>query len=359
VMLETTVEDVKGFIGNFEITLAPAEGKGKRKVVRSGVIILAIGAALYKPEGRYGYGEYPNVVTNMELERLLHEGMIDSVTGGRKPESVVFIQCVGSREKEGNPGCSRYCCPTTVKQARELRERGIEVAVFHRDIRTVDMGTEDLYREARGAGVLFLRVPEGERPRVVGDGRVREVIARDVLLGEEVVVPADLVVLAVGMVPREPDFSVMQNLFKVPRSLDGFLLERHPELAPVETAVEGVFICGSLQGPKGLAEAGAQAGAAAAKAGIYMARSQVTVEPAIAVVEPSRCIACEACVSVCPYHAISMDAERGVAVVVPAQCKGCGTCAAWCPTGALRARHYTDQQIGAMVEAALEGLDRV
>ncbi len=358
VMLGTKVEDVKGFIGNFEITLAPVDSKGARKLIRSGVIILAIGAALYKPKGRYGYGAYPNVVTNMELEQLLHEGTIESVTGGRKPESVVFIQCVGSREKEGNPGCSRYCCPTTVKQAKELRDLGIEVAVFHRDVRTVDMGTEDLYREARGAGVLFLRVPEGERPGVVGDGTAREVVARDVLLGEEVVVPADLVVLAVGMVPREPDFSVLQNLLKVPRSPDGFLLERHPELAPVETAVEGVFICGSLQGPKGLADTGAQAGAAAVKAGIYMAQSQVTVEPTVAAVTPSKCIACEACVSVCPYHAISMDAERQVAVVVPAQCKGCGTCAAWCPTGALHAKHYTDQQIGAMVEAALEGIDR-
>jgi heterodisulfide reductase subunit A len=358
VLLGTTVAEVNGFIGNFEVTLATTGADGeKRKVVRTGVIILAIGAALYNPKGRYGYGTYPNVVTNMELEELLTQGKLESATGGKKPQSVVFIQCVGSRGQEGNPGCSRYCCPTTVKQAKELRDRGIEVAVFHRDIRTVDMGTEELYREARGAGVLFLRVPEGERPEVVGDGTAHEVVANDVLLREEVAVPADLVVLAVGMVPREPDFTVLQHLFKVPRSPDGFLLERHPELAPVETPVEGVFICGSLQGPKGLADTSAQAAAAAVKAGIYMAKPEVTVEPTVASVDNAKCRGCGACVSVCPYQAIAMDEDRGVAVVVAAQCKGCGTCAAWCPTGALHARHFTDQQIGAMVEAALEGLD--
>jgi heterodisulfide reductase subunit A len=356
VLLKTRVDDVKGFVGNFDVTLVPADGQGDKSELRVGAIVLAMGAALYSPHGRYGYGKFPNVVTNMEYERLLDEGKLDTLVDGKPPRSVVFIQCVGSRESYGNPGCSRYCCPTTVKQARLLRDRGVEVAVFYRDMRTVDIGTEDLYRDARGSGVIFVRIPDGEEPKVVGTERAEEVVGTDLFLGEELAVPADLVVLAVGLVPREPDLSNIQNLLKVARSPDGFVLERHPELAPVETAVDGVFICGSVHGAKGLMHSTAQAAAAAAKAGIFLARSDVSVEPIVAVVDPELCRACGACVSVCPYHAAVLDEETGVATVLAAQCKGCGTCAAWCPTGAIRAKHFTDEQIGAMVEAALQQL---
>jgi heterodisulfide reductase subunit A len=356
ILLDTRVRDLKGFVGNFEATLETGDGEPQERVMRVGAIVLALGAALYDPTGRFGYGRFPNVITNMEYERMLDEGKIDTLVDGRPPKSVVFIQCVGSRETHGNPGCSRYCCPTTVRQARLLRGRGVEVAVFYRDMRTVDIGTEDLYRVARGSGVIFVRIPDGEEPRVRGEERAKEVVATDLFLGEELSVPADLVVLSVGMVPREPDTSEIQNMLKVPRSPDGFLLERHPELAPVETAVDGVFICGSVHGAKGLTYSTAQAAAAAAKTGVFLARPEVSVEPTVAAVDQELCRACGQCVSVCPYHAPILDEETGLAVVNPAQCKGCGTCAAWCPTGAIRARHFTDEQIGAMVEAALQRL---
>ncbi len=356
VLLRARMKDVKGFVGNFEATVEICDGTPRERVLRAGAIVLAMGAALYKPEGRFGYGKLPNVITNMEYERLLDQGKIDVLVDGKPPKSVVFIQCVGSRETHGNPGCSRYCCPTTVRQARLLRDRGVEVAVFYRDMRTVDLGTEDLYRGARGSGVIFIRIPDGEEPEVLGDGRAEEVVGTDLFLGEKLSVPADLVVLAVGMVPREPDISSIQKMLKVPRSPDGFFLERHPELAPVETAVDGVFICGSVHGAKGLMHSTAQAAAAAAKTGVFLASPEVSVEPTVATVDQELCRGCGQCVSVCPYHATVQDEETGLATVIAAQCKGCGTCAAWCPTGAIRARHFTDEQIGAMVEAALQRL---
>ncbi len=356
ILLRTRVKDLKGFVGNFEATLETGDGGPHERVLRVGAIVLALGAALYDPKGRFGYGRFPNVITNMEYERMLDEGKIDTLVDGTPPKSVVFIQCVGSRESQGNPGCSRYCCPTTVRQARLLRDRGVEVAVFYRDMRTVDLGTEDLYRGARGSGVIFIRIPDDQEPKVLGGERAEEVVGTDLFLGEEVSVPADLVVLSVGMVPREPDISEIQNMLKVPRSPDGFFLERHPELAPVETAVDGVFICGSVHGAKGLMHSTAQAAAAAAKAGVFLAKSEVSVEPTVAIVDQAMCRGCGQCVSVCPYHAAILDEETGLATVNAAQCKGCGTCAAWCPTGAIRARHFTDEQIGAMVEAALQRL---
>jgi heterodisulfide reductase subunit A-like polyferredoxin len=363
VRTNSEVKSISGYVGNFEATIGPsgASLETATESVKCGAIIIATGAALYDPAGRFGYGTFPNVITNMDMERALcSEAGFTEILGEKKPKTVGFIQCVGSREECGNPGCSSYCCPTTVLQAFELRKMGIEVAVFYRDMRTVDSGTELLYREARGAGVIFVRLRDGTDVEVSGDERAAYLEADDVLLGERVRVAVDLVVLAVGMVPREPETTALHDMLKVPRGPDGFFLERHPELGPVETVVDGVFLCGTVQGPKGLEGSTAQASAAAVKAGVYLSKDHVTLDPTIAEVISELCRACETCVGVCPYHAISLVEEEGVRVarVTSAQCKGCGTCAAWCPTGAIRARHYTDSQMGAMVDAVLEELVR-
>ncbi len=360
VMLDTEVARVDGFVGNFDVELADASGKkkGATKKIRAGAIVLATGADLYQPEGEYGYGKFPNVITILELEQnfAAHDGR--AVVDGKHPENVAFIQCVGSRCEGGNPGCSRYCCPSAIKQALELREQGANVTVFYKDIRTISDGAEEMYRNARGKGVLFVKVAEDERPEVVGTKAAEAVEAYDVLLNARVRASADLVVLSTGMVPREPDTTILQSMFKIPRGDDKFLMERHPELGPVETTTDGVFIVGCLQAPKDIADSLSQASAAAAKVARLLARDSVKLEPTVAVVNQDLCRGCGQCVEVCQFNAPELvQPESGVYMsrINEAVCKGCGTCAVWCPTGAIMARHFTDLQIHTMLETALQG----
>jgi len=213
-----------------------------------------------------------------------------------------------------------------------------------------------MYREARGMGVLFARIPADARPEVLGRGRAEAVRCFDDLLGRTLEVSADLVVLSVGMRPRQPETSRFHHLLKASLGLDGFFLERHPELAPVETVAEGVFLAGTVQGPKDIVDSVSQASAAAAKAAALLAHETVRLDPAIAVVNPERCRGCATCADVCPFNAPSLaDAGDGVwvATINPTLCKGCGTCASWCPSGAISARHFTDRQLVSMVDAAI------
>ena len=360
VMLNTEVARVDGFVGNFDVELADASGKkkGATKKVRAGAIVLATGADLYEPEGEYGYGEFPNVITILELEQnfAAHDGR--AVVDGKQPENVAFIQCVGSRCEDGNPGCSRYCCPSAIKQALALREHGANVTVFYKDIRTVSDGAEEMYRNARGKGVLFVKVAEDERPEVVGPKAAEAVEAYDLLLRARVRAPADLVVLSTGMVPREPDTTILQSIFKIPRGDDKFLMERHPELGPVETTTDGVFIVGCLQAPKDIADSLSQASAAAAKVARLLARDSVKLEPTIAEVNQDLCRGCGQCAEICEFNApelVQLESGVYVARINEALCKGCGTCTVWCPTGAIIARHFTDLQIHTMLETALQG----
>jgi heterodisulfide reductase subunit A len=360
ILLNTEIAKVDGYIGNFDVELANASGKkkGAATKLKVGAIVLAVGADLYDPEGEFGYGKFANVITSLDLEKnfAAHDGRV--LLDGKQPQNVAFIQCVGSRaDREGcNPGCSRYCCPTTVKQALALREHGANVTVFYRDMRTVSDGAEEMYRAARGKGVLFVRTAEEAPADVVGAKKAEAVEARDVLLRARVRAPADLVVLATGMVPKEPDTTILQSIFKIPRGDDKFLMERHPELGPVETTSDGVFIVGCLQAPKDIADSLSQASAAAAKVARLLARDTVKLEPTISEVNPDLCRGCGQCVEICQFHAPELsrlDSGVFVARVNEARCKGCGTCAVWCPTGAVRAVHFTDLQVHSMLEAML------
>jgi heterodisulfide reductase subunit A len=351
VLLNTEVAGVRGFVGSFEVDL---EGPSA-ETLPVGAIVLAIGADLHDPQGEFGYGERPNVITSDELERVFCESESDAPIAGERPSSAAFILCVGSRETEGScTGCSRYCCATAIKQALLLNERGIDTTVFYRDIRTISSGSEEMYREARGKGVLFVRVPPDRKPEVVGDGRAEVVRCHDELLNRTVEVPTDLVILSVGMRPRQPDTKRLHEMLKASVGLDGFFLERHPELAPVETAVEGVLLAGTAQGPKDIVDSVAQASAAAAKATVFLAHDEVTLDPAVAHVEEDRCRACGECVDICQFHAPALVAiaDGGHAASINASlCKGCGTCASWCPSGAITCRHFTDRQITAQIDA--------
>jgi heterodisulfide reductase subunit A len=354
VLTNTQLVSLEGFLGNFHAVL---DNSGSKQELDVSSIIVAIGAGVYQPQkGEFGWQVFPNVTTSLDFDKKL----ADAKPGDPElPKNVAFIQCVGSRVAgEGcNPGCSRYCCPTAIKQALELRRLGANVAVFYRSMRAVSAGAEELYRQARGEGVLFLRFDKEHYPQVLGKDRAEKVLVHDALLDQNIEMDVDLVILSVGMVPREPETTELQLLLKTPRGTDGFLLERHPELAPVETTVDGVFICGAVQGAKDIADSVAQAGAAASKAAELLAHRSVALSPTVCVVNDMLCRGCGKCAEICQFGAPElMQTETGVfiAQINPAKCKGCGTCAVWCPSGAITAQHFTDGQIEEMLSAMFE-----
>jgi heterodisulfide reductase subunit A2 len=349
VLTGTDLLGVTGFVGNFEANTS----KGP---IKAGAIVIAIGAGLHDPAGEFGYGKFPNVMTNLELEKHLKEDF-KNYAGGDRPKRVLFIQCVGSRDPSTNPGCSRYCCAASVKQALALAEKGAEPVVLYRDMRTQGHSMEEMYRDARGAGVIFFRYPDDARPEVKGGKKAEMVSFFENLMGEEMEFEVDAVVLALAMRPVEDEASRFREMLKVPRTPDGFMMERHPKLGPVETTVGGIFLAGSIQGPKDTADAMAQASATASKAAEIVCREQIALEPTTAVVEEEGCRACGQCVTICDFHAPGfVEAAPGVTVarINEALCKGCGTCAAWCPVQTIRAKHFTDQQIHAMLETMLK-----
>ncbi len=350
ILTSTTVEDIKGYVGNFKVKL----GGAVNEEIDVGVIIIATGADLFKPNGYFGYGKLENVLTIEEVERILTQSEGKFRLEGKEPKSVAFILCVGSRDEKNYPGCSRYCCPTAIKQALILSEQGVNCTIFYRDIRTVSLGAEEMYRQARGKGVIFVRFAEDDPPKVSAEKNKVVVRAHDLLLDCTVEVETDAVILANGMKPREPETSKFRDMLKLSVGLDGFFLERHPELAPVETSVEGVFIAGTAQGPKDIVDTVAQASAAAAKASSLLAYDSVALEPSVAVVDERRCRGCGKCVEVCLFKAPQLypvDAGAFVARINPSLCKGCGTCASWCPSSAISAKHFTSKQVYAMIDA--------
>ncbi|RKY87932.1 hypothetical protein DRQ09_03680, partial [candidate division KSB1 bacterium] len=341
------IEQINGFVGNFEVSTSNGTFK-------TGTIVLATGSALYKPGNKFGYEKFENVITNQELESILKNN--DEVLA--KIKTVAFIQCVGSRCKE-NPTCSRYCCPTTIKQSIELKKKGINSVVFYRDIRTVAPGTEELYREARKQGVKFIRYDPKNEPEVSGKTKAEKINFYMEIFKKDIEVPVDLVVLAVAMVPDEEGTGKLHELLKVPRGLDGFFMERHAKLGPVETTSEGVYLCGCVQSPKDISDSMSQASAAAGKVASIIYTDTTEIEPTTAVVDENLCRACGKCVSICEFHAPELiEKSPGVYVsrINEVLCKGCGTCASWCPTGAITAKHFTDKQIYSMIDSAYSEL---
>ena len=348
-LLDTEVEEVSGFIGNFQVR----SSSGRHE---AGAIILAMGADLYDPGQTYGYKKIKSVVTHLELESMLAGEEVR--INGAPVRRAAFIQCVGSRDPEINPHCSRICCGITVKQALQLREKKIDVAVFYRDMRPIGHGDEELYREARGKGVIFMRLADGEKPQIQKTAQGCRIRAKESLAGERVELDADMVVLAAALVPGKAGTEKIRDMLKVPCSPDGFIMERHPKLGPVETLVEGVYACGTVSGPKGIGDSVAGANAAAAKAAQVVTGEAIELSPTTCIVLEEKCRGCGLCVSICEFHAPELVAsESGVRVarINEAMCKGCGTCAAWCPTDAIVAKHFTDHQIEAMLDAMLTG----
>jgi heterodisulfide reductase subunit A len=331
-----------------------------------GTIIVATGFDLFDPTRapESGYGRLDNVVTSLEFERMINAG---GPTGGKvllqdgsEPESVAILHCIGSRDERYNVHCSRVCCMWSLKFAHLVKEAtDAQVYELYIDMRTFGKGYEEFYRRLLKEGVIFIRGKGAEVTDVVQSAEEEGkliVKCEDTLLGQLRRLPVDMVILSTGLEPRR-DAVEVAHTFGLSRSADGFFLEKHPKLAPVETASDGVFIAGVCQGPKDIPDTVAQAGAAAVVALAMMDRGKVALEPSIAQVDVGRCSGCGECLLACAYSAITL--VDGHAQVEETACKGCGTCVGHCLSRAITLLHFTDEQLVAEVEGALRMLEVV
>ena len=330
--------------------------------VRVGNIIVATGFKLFdaKRIPQYGYGRYPNVVTSIELERLVTSsgptGGEVLLRDGTHPKSVAFILCVGSRDFKTNRWCSRTCCMHSMKLAQLVREHtDAEVTVFYLDIRAPGKGCEEFYDKSLKEGIRFVRGRVAE----VTDWALREeeegklvIRAEDTLAGVVRRIPVDMIVLAVGMEPQA-DAQDVRRLFNMSCGTEGWFLEKHPKLAPVSTFTDGVFIAGCCQGPKDIPDSIAQAGAAAAEAMALIDRGYIEQEPNTAYIDQADCSGCKSCLPLCPYTAIAFDEATKKAAINATLCKGCGTCVAACPSGSIRQHLFEDEEIFSEIEGVL------
>ncbi len=333
--------------------------------IEVGTIIVSTGFDVYKPldESQYGYSRFDNVITAMEFERLILAagptgGKVIRASDGKKPHSVSFIQCVGSRDVNNNDYCSGFCCMYALKNAILLKEKyrdDIEVYIFYMDMRTHFKGYEEFYRRARELGVNFIRgrISQINEKPITANLLIR---AEDMMLGEPIEIESDLVVLSTAAIPSKGTDDV-SRILSITRGADGFFMESHPKLKPLDTSVDGIFLAGACQGPKDIPYSVSQGSGAAARAATVLSQPTWKIEPIIADIEPSKCrnvkAKCGICLSKCPYGAIKAS-EGKAARVTAAMCHGCGTCVAECPSDAITQRHFTDDQIQAQIKAALE-----
>ncbi len=327
-----------------------------------GTILVATGMDVYDPTemDEYGYTRFENVLTSLEFERLINaggptQGEVIRLTDHKPPRSVAFIQCVGSRSQgRGKPYCSNICCMNTIKSTIMLKEHypDIEIKVFYVDIRAFGKGFEDLFQKSKSLGVRYIRGLPGqikEDPKTKNLVLTAENTATNRLETHE----AELVVLAVGLHSPE-EAGHIQSLLALQTTADGFFLEAHPKLQPVDSASKGIFFAGCAEGPKDVKESVTQASAAAARAMRLMNPGKLGIEAITAEVVPDKCDSCGICARVCPYNAITVDQKSNKpAEVTPAACAGCGTCAAQCPNDAIIMHHFEDAQIEAQIDSIL------
>ena len=331
--------------------------------IQVGAIVVATGMEPYDPTelDEYGYARYADVITSMEFERLISaggptEGNLVRPSDGKHPHRIAFIQCVGSRsDKKGNPYCSNICCMNTVKDTLLLKDHDpdVDLTVYYMDIRAFGKGFEDLYKRSKAAGVRYIRGLPGEVTRDPATGTLR-VVVENTTANRIEEHEHDLIVLSIGAVPSA-ETELVRQLLTLSRTSDGFLMESHPKLKPVDTPTKGVYLAGCVESPKDIKDSVTQASAAAARAQVLLNKRNVTSEAITAVVDADKCKVCGVCAKVCPYGAITVDVKaKTPAKVVTAACAGCGTCAAECKFNAIQMRHFSDQAIYAMIDAILE-----
>jgi heterodisulfide reductase subunit A len=363
VLTDHEVVKSSGFVGNFGSTLACGSDPTQR-VIEHGVTVVATGASEYRGTA-YGIDTDARIVTQGDLEQLLAEAEDSSPL--RDAGSVVMLQCVGPWDEEGGEDrfyCSRICCSVAAKNALRIKKLNPQARVFvlyNRDIRTYGF-QEALYTQAREAGVVFLRYQEDSQPRISMNGRLQVTIT-DELLRQPITLDPDLLVLSEAIVPAEGSRELAE-LLKFSCTLEGFFLEAHVKLQPVDFPAEGIFLAGMAHYPKLLDEAIAQAGAAAARAASILSKNKLEVGGVVAVVDPAKCTGCLTCVRVCPFGAAEINPALvgvggivGAAEIVAAACRGCGLCPAECPAKAIQLQHFTDDQVLAKEEALFEAMD--
>ncbi len=338
----TKIDSIDGYIGNFKVTVST---NGVQEEFGVGVILVATGARVLKPVGLFNYdGE--KVITQLELESLFKKDAFNA-------KSVVMIQCAGARNDE-RKYCSRICCMVAIKNAIAIKERSPDtnVQILYRDIQAYGTENEQLYQQAKQLGVRFLKYDQAKPPKVE-EGKVT---VYHHLLGRDLVLPVDLVVLSTPLIAGE-DNEAISRLLRVSLDENKFFLEGHVKLKPLDFANDGIYLCGNAHYPATVREAISQALGAASRASIPLSRDVMTVEPIVStLVDEEACRGCGLCVALCPYGALEIvQTEKGRKVkVIPVACKGCGVCAATCYQHALSINSYTDEQIGQQIKAFLE-----
>ena len=350
---KANIKQVEGYVGNFKTTIVqPAcvptrTGSVEEIELKHGVIVIATGAKELKTK-EYLYGEDERIITQLELEERLAQ------PNSKIPflNTIVMIQCVGSRDDK-RPYCSRVCCSDAVKNALKIKKENPKANVFilYRDMRTYGF-KESFYQEARDKGIIFIRYDKDKKPEVSREAEGLKVEILDPILKEKLLISADLLVLSAAIIPNEDNQNLAQ-LLKVPLTADGFYLEAHVKLRPVDFSTRGIFLAGMAHSPKSIQETISQAYAAAEKACTLICKDRVEAEAIIAKVNERWCQGCGICVSVCPYEAVSVDEETNLARVTEVLCQGCGSCAATCPSGAIQQEGFQRKQILSMVDAAI------
>ncbi|MEQ8160967.1 MAG: FAD-dependent oxidoreductase, partial [Smithellaceae bacterium] len=334
------IKKIEGFIGNYKTTI---EAKGGEQVFEHGIVIVATGAYENKPK-EYLFGQNANVKTQRELETLIYEKPADLAA----VKNLVMIQCVGSRDKE-HPYCSRYCCSEAIKNALELKaaDPSRDITILYRDIRTFAF-KEDYYKQAREANIKFISYEEDRKPEVIADGDKVAVKVLDPILNENITLSTDMVVLSVGVVPN-PENAAIGQMLKVSTNQDGFFLEAHVKLRPVDFATDGVFMCGMAHSPKFSDESVTQANAAVSRACTVLTLDFIEAEGKTAYVNKERCSACGLCEINCPYSAIRVNVAEGYAEVNAVLCKGCGVCTASCRMNAVDLNGFNNEEVLAQI----------
>jgi len=357
VMLHSELRRLSGFVGNFtgEITT----NGGKPTHVKLGNVVVATGYKEFDA-GRvthFGYGKLPNVITSFDFERMLRAGRIET-KDGRLPQYAAIIHCVGSRSEEFHDYCSRVCCMTALKYANELKSAipTCYVSDLYIDMHAFGKGCEDFYKRSSEVKTMFLMYGKGDHPviRRAGSGDDCDMLieVEERLSGEHIEIPADLVILLVGMEARK-DATDVARLVNISQDKSGWFIESHPKLDPVATTTDGVYIVGTCASPKDIPDTVAQARAAAARILAKIAKGKIEIDGVFAEVREEQCSGCRMCNELCPYSAIEFDADKRRSHVIPAACKACGACVAACPSAAIKGRHFTDTQIFAQIEGVL------
>jgi len=351
-LLNAEVEEVTGYVGNFTASIRQGDEIIEEDV---GAIVAAPGYQLIPRERLPVYPDDPDIIDGLQFESILSGGAVKRPSDGKAPQDIVFIQCAGSRDPEhGMPYCSRVCCMYTAKQVMMYRKAVPEgqAYVCYMDIRSDSKGFEEFVQQAMTLdGVLYIR---GNVSRVFREGDKLKVWTVDTLSGKSIEISADMVVLALAMVPR-PGTKELARKLNISVDEHGFLTEAHIKLRPVESLTSGVFLAGTAQWPRDIPDTISSASAAASKVLSLFSRKELLHEPTIAHVDEEVCSGCGVCVNVCTYKAISMDEKRKVAVVNEALCEGCGACAATCPSKAMQHTNWSHRQLFAMIDVAGSG----